>query len=458
MMNLHIARSRACDTLSCRLPIVVAGMGGVSRSELVTAAGRAGAFGFLGIVREPTTLIEREVQAVRDAGVEAFGVNIIPAATDSTLLERQIDTIIGLRVPAVCLFWDLDPRIVTRFRDAGITVVYQVGSVEEAIATERAGADIIIAQGVEAGGHVRGTHPLRSLLMATANAVQVPVLAAGGLATGSDLIAAIALGAQGIVLGSAMLATHESFAHEFHKWRLVEADGADTLLTRTFHINWPPDASVRVLKSAVTNGQSSHSSPERMVIGEEEGRPIYLFSTDSPLRSMTGDFASMALYAGTGVGRITTIEPARTRIERIVREANDALARTAPKPIEEPSSGVCYVGEFSGPYMGTIEPDALDAELRALGSELKSLFAKKRPKDDWIAMPDAPWVSWIVALRKQVGTWPLPVKDATSPAEALDRLTGLLPRMAEGSLRQSLLELRTLLEHEAVQDQPLPSI
>jgi len=325
----HRPNNRACELLECRVPIVLAGMGGVSRSELVAAVSGTGGFGFLGMVREPETLIWREVEAVRDLGYRHFGVNIIPAATERRLLDRQVGTIIELGVPVVALFWDIDAAIVARFRDAGTLVVYQVGSVDEAIAAERAGAEIIVAQGVEAGGHVRGTRRLAELLPAVVAAVRTPVLAAGGLASGGDFVTAQALGADGIVLGTALLATKESFAHRYHKDRLLAASGAETVLTDVFHINWPPGAPVRVLKSNVTQRRPADAeAAERRVIGDEDGRPIYLFSTDSPLRSMTGDFASMALYAGTGVGNISKITGAGDRIRAILAEAASLAAET----------------------------------------------------------------------------------------------------------------------------------
>ena len=162
-MGGHLS-TRVCDLLDCRYPVVLAGMGGVARSELVAAITNAGGFGFLGMVREPPSLIRKEVEAVRRATSQQFGVNLIPAATGSELLERQLRMCIDLAVPVVALFWELVPGVVERLRDAGILVVYQVGSAKEAETAQRAGARILIAQGVEAGGHVRGTTPLIRLL------------------------------------------------------------------------------------------------------------------------------------------------------------------------------------------------------------------------------------------------------------------------------------------------------
>jgi nitronate monooxygenase len=320
---LHTA---ICDLLGCDYPIVLAGMGGVARSELALAVTQAGGFGFLGMVREPPELIRHEVEAMRRGTSRPFGINIIPAATDPNLLESQVRTCVDLRVPVVTLFWDLRPDLVRHFRDAGTIVVCQIGSVEEGKAAQAAGAQALIAQGVEAGGHVRGTVPLRILLADLVPDCAVPVIAAGGMVDGGDLIDALRLGAQGIVVGTAFLAAPESFAHDYHRQRIVEATADDTVLTEMFHINWPIGAPVRVLKNSATRGERGDPFGTRVVIGEEEGRPIYLFSTDSPSRVMTGDFEAMALYAGQGVDRINEIVPAGMRVARIVDQAKYLLS------------------------------------------------------------------------------------------------------------------------------------
>ena len=327
------------DLLGCTWPVALAGMGGVARSELVGAVTGAGGFGFLGMVREPVALIREEVQRVRARTDRKFGVNLIPAATHPELLDAQIATCIELGVPVVGLFWDVVPEVVRRLRDAGIIVVCQVGSLRDALAAEDAGAQVLIAQGREAGGHVWGDRPLAMLLPEIVAAARIPVLAAGGLADGADVATALSFGAQGVVLGTALIPTHESFAHAYHKQRIVDAAEHATLLTDAFHINWPRGARVRVLANSVTDGQRGDPfGTVKTVIGDEEGRPIYLFSTDSPLRSMTGDFEAMALYAGTGAGRIDTIVGAAERLHRIVADAA-ALLDSGAAPTH-PASGV----------------------------------------------------------------------------------------------------------------------
>lgn len=361
--ELHTA---ACDLLDCRLPILLAGMGGVARSDLVIAVTRAGGFGFLGMVRESPALIKSEVEKIRAATPGGFGVNLIPAATKADLLNAEIAMILELRVPVVALFWDIVPEVVQRLRAAGVLVVYQVGSVAEAKDAEAAGAQMLIAQGVEAGGHVRGLAPRNELVRDVVQNVSLPVLAAGGIVSGGQLVEALSLGAQGIVLGTALLATTESFAHDFHKQRIVAARGGETILTQAFHVNWPRGANVRVLPNPVTRGEMGDPvTAEKRVIGKEGERNIWLFSTDSPQKNMTGQFELMALYAGAGSDMIHDIVPAGERIATIMAEAESALGRGAAAAQESGTHGsaspVCYARESDDAYAGFASRDELIA-------------------------------------------------------------------------------------------------
>jgi nitronate monooxygenase len=322
-----------CDLLGCRYPILQAGMGGVARSELVAAVTRAGAYGFLGMVREKPELIVQEIDAVRARTDQPFGVNLIPAATDQALLEDELAVCIEKRVHSLCFFWNVHADVVAMAKAAGCHVLYQVGSVADAITAEKAGADALIAQGFEAGGHVHGILSSLVLLPQVVRAVSVPVVASGGFASGESLVAALALGAQGIHCGTAFLATAESFAHAYHKNRVVQAKSEDTVYTDAFAINWPPNSPVRVIANSLTDelGQRllGHNPEDisREAIAYEDGRPIYKFSTDSPLRSTTGDLECLALFAGQVVGEIETIPSAGARISEMVTAARATLSR-----------------------------------------------------------------------------------------------------------------------------------
>ncbi|MDD9727727.1 nitronate monooxygenase [Roseovarius sp. SK2] len=322
-----------CDILGCDYPVLQAGMGGVARAKLAAAVSDAGGFGCLGMVREPCDLIRREIAEARHRTDRAFGVNLIPAATDPDLFTEQLKTCKNEGIETLVFFWDVMPEAVARANDLGMQVVYQVGSVGQARAAEAAGAVAIIAQGVEAGGHVHGTVSSLVLVPQVAAAIELPVIASGGFATGRGLVAAMALGAQGIHCGTAFLAATESFAHDLHKQRVVQAASDETVHTDAFVINWPKGAAVRVLRSAVTDslgdrlfGHDPDTIP-RHRIADEDGKPIYRWSTDSPLRSMQGDLDQLALFAGQCAGSIHSIRPAKEILQSILHEAQVCVER-----------------------------------------------------------------------------------------------------------------------------------
>ena len=202
-------RTPLCDLLGCTYPIIQAGMGGVARSELVAAVSAAGGYGCLGMVRELPEFITREIAAVRARTDRPFAVNLIPAATEPSLFADELAACLEARVHGMVFFWDVDADAVAKAAAAGCRVLYQVGSVRDAMAAEAAGSDVVIAQGVEAGGHVRGRVSSLVLLPLVAKAVGVPVVGSGGFASGAGLVAAFALGAQGIHCGTAFLVAEE---------------------------------------------------------------------------------------------------------------------------------------------------------------------------------------------------------------------------------------------------------
>lgn len=157
------------------------------------------------------------------------------------------------------------------------------------------------------------------------------MVASGGIATGAGLAAALALGAQGVQLGTAFLATTESFAHDYHKQRVVAAAAGDTVLTDVYVLNWPAHAAVRVIANSVTEGlgfatlgHDPEKLPRQVIAHEALANSIYRYSTDLPLRITTGDLKAMALFSGQGVSAITDVVPAGVRLGRIIAEARPA--------------------------------------------------------------------------------------------------------------------------------------
>ncbi|MCZ4352214.1 nitronate monooxygenase [Roseovarius aestuarii] len=333
----HTLHTPLCDLLGCDVPILLAGMGGVARWELAAAIANAGGYPALGMVREAPALIAQQVTALRAATDRPFAVNLIPAATDPALLDAQIRQCLDLGVTAFSFFWDVLPEVVARVKNHGALVLHQVGTPQQAQLAEDAGADVIIAQGIEAGGHVHGrigSYPLAETIL---QQTSLPVVIAGGVSSGKGLAAALTLGAEGVQCGTAFLATDESFAHAYHKQRVVQADGADTVLTDVFVLNWPKGAAVRVLANSIThelNGALMGHDPDtlpRDVIAWDDDQPRYRFSTDSPLRCTTGDLEAMPSFAGQGAGLIRDITPAGQRMQQMVSEALTCLNATPPQ-------------------------------------------------------------------------------------------------------------------------------
>ena len=322
-----------CRVLGCRYPILQAGMGGVARADLVAAVSDAGGFGFLGMVREAPQFIEQQIHAVRTKTDDPFGVNLIPAATAPKLFDEELAVCLDNQVDAVCFFWDVSQDAIDKAKAAGAIVLYQVGNVKDAITAVKAGADIIIAQGAEAGGHVHGQTSSLVLVQEMVKSVRCPVVASGGFSTGGSLVAALALGAAGIHCGTAFLATRESFANAYHKDRIIRAAYDDTIHTDLYSVNWPVGAPVRVLQNSETQelglNRFGHvpSSGGSEIVGDEDGRPIRRFSTDSPLRNTRGDLERMALFAGQVAGLIDNVPAARELISEIITDANAVLAR-----------------------------------------------------------------------------------------------------------------------------------
>jgi NAD(P)H-dependent flavin oxidoreductase YrpB (nitropropane dioxygenase family) len=305
--------------VGCAHPLQQAAMGGVATPELAGAVARAGALGML-CEYGPEPAAERMARALDLAGPgRTVGMGFFAQWIESDLDNFEVAAN-WLRV--VELFWaQPDPKLVARARGAGSALVgWQVGSLDEATAAEDAGCDFVIAQGLEAGGHVRGLAARDDLVAAVLDRVGVPVVAAGGIATAADVAAVIEAGAAAARVGTRFVATEESSAHPAYVQALVDArSGDDTVLTTTFSGGWP-DAPHRVLRSAVDAADAYDGEVVGHVLQDGERRPIPRFSVSTPSRDVEGDVAAMALYAGQGVGAVSDVRPAADVVNELVGE------------------------------------------------------------------------------------------------------------------------------------------
>jgi NAD(P)H-dependent flavin oxidoreductase YrpB (nitropropane dioxygenase family) len=321
-------RTRLCDLLGIDVPILAAPMGpDISSPELAAAVSNAGGLGLVSFGVYPPPLLRQLIRRMRELTDRPFGVNFILALAQPEQVERCIEE----RVPSLSFAWGDPTPYIERAHAAGIRVLDQVGSVAEARRSAAAGADVIIAQGFEAGGHVAGTVTTMALVPRVVDAVApVPVVAAGGIADARGLVAALALGAEGVSLGTRFLATPEANAHPTYKRRVVEATEEQTVHTRLFGGGWP-GAPVRTLRTAFVErwlpqeGRGQEQRPDEPVIGQTRlgGQviPVQRFSSLPPGGEAAGEIESMDLLAGQGVGLVHEIKPAAEVVRELVEGA-----------------------------------------------------------------------------------------------------------------------------------------
>jgi NAD(P)H-dependent flavin oxidoreductase YrpB (nitropropane dioxygenase family) len=328
-------RTRFTDAFDLSTPIAQAGMAFVGMTpDLAVAVSNAGALGSLGVGLMPAPALAKTIVAIRAGTDRPFNVNFITAFTTS----EQIDAVCEARVAVASFHWGHPPRAWTdRLHDAGVSVFEQVGSVDAARRAVDDGVDVVVAQGLEAGGHNASTLPLFALLPLVADAVAPAlVLAAGGIADGRGLAAALMLGADGAWVGTRLVATAESAAHDGYKSRLVAASAEDTVRTSLFGPEMPEFNPMRVLRNRVVRewaGRSRHIPDTPLpLIGETvlggERVPMHRFSNLVPMReATTGDLDEMALLSGQGVGLVTSVRPAAEVIATMTGEAERLLGR-----------------------------------------------------------------------------------------------------------------------------------
>lgn len=324
-----------CRQLGIEHPIVNAPMGGgIAGPELAAAVSNAGGLGTLGLGALPRSLIGELIRRTRALTTRPFlGNLIIPL-----IREGELDACFDAHLPILGLFGGDPQPFVADAHRRGIKVIPQVTSVAEAVAAAEAGADAVITQGVEAGGHVLGTTSLAVLLPAIVDAVRpLPVIAAGGIADGRGLAAALALGAQAVSMGTRFLASDEAAVSDAYKKRITLSHAEDTVLTGLFDIGWL-NAPHRVLRNRVVAEWENAGRPSsgerpgegtiigRLTIG---GRPIEVvrYSVMPPLPEFDGDMEYACLYAGQSCTLVNDIRPAASIMRDVIRDAQSILAQ-----------------------------------------------------------------------------------------------------------------------------------
>ncbi len=286
----------------------------------------------VGIV--PPETVRAIVDEIRSLTARPFAVNLLLTRPQEERLEAALEA----GAPAVNFGWGDPGALVRRARDGGAKVLVTVGTPEEARAAVDLGADVIVAQGWEAGGHVWGEIATLPLVPATVDAVgPVPVLAGGGIADGRGLAAALALGAQGAWIGTRFLLAEEAAIHDGYRQLLLAAGSADTVHSSLFDVGWP-DAPHRTLRNSTYDAWQRAGRPEtgsrpgegEAIARKPDGAPVVRYASQTPSSGVEGDIEAMSNWSGQGIGLVDRVQPAAEIVRELVEEAEAVLSRLAP--------------------------------------------------------------------------------------------------------------------------------
>jgi enoyl-[acyl-carrier protein] reductase II len=314
-------RTPICERFGIEVPIFLAGMGGVAYAKVCAAVSRAGGFGTLGMAAETPEGIRREMREVRRLTDRPFGVDLLAALPEQML--SAIDVIIEEGASAFIAGLGVPEAVIEKCHRGGVQVMSLCGKVRHAVAAERAGCDVVVAQGTEAGGHT-GQIAGMALIPQIVDAVRLPVLGAGSIVDGRGLAAALALGAQGVWMGTRFVASHEARAAQEYKKRIAEVRAEDTVVTRCYS-----GKPMRVIRNPYVEEWESRPEeirpfPDQLGVSLNAGVFSAVFPDTGPV-----DPARSAMPCGQGAGAIHDELPCAAIIERVMREAEEAIEQLA---------------------------------------------------------------------------------------------------------------------------------
>jgi NAD(P)H-dependent flavin oxidoreductase YrpB (nitropropane dioxygenase family) len=322
-----------CGLLGIRVPVIQAPVGSAATPELAAAVSNAGGLGMLAITWMEPSRVSAYLERTDQLTKAPVGVN----ASLAFPVRAQVEVALSAGVGVVSTFWGDPGELHDLIEGAGSLHVHTVASPAEAVRAVECGVDVVVAQGWEAGGHVWGEVASLPLIPSVVDAVDpVPVIAAGGIADGRGLAAALVLGAQAAWIGTRFLTAVEASTHSDYRAHLLTADVTTTVHTACFDGGWP-DAPHRVLRNATLDEWESAghpSSPLRPGEGEvvaraPDGREFLRYDEMMPLANLKGDLDLMALYAGQSVGLVNDVLPASDILRTIVSDAASALSMGA---------------------------------------------------------------------------------------------------------------------------------
>jgi len=322
--------TRFTELVGCSVPIQQAGMGSHATPRLAAAVANAGGLGMVSVYGDyggPPENVAKMLERTREQTSGAFGANFIMKWVEPELAHETVRAAAKHANVVEFFYTDPDAALIDIVHAEGALACWQIGSQEEALAAADAGCDFVVAQGIEAGGHVRGTFGLLALLDQVLSAVNVPVVAAGGIGSGRALAAVLAAGADGVRVGTRFLAVEEAEAHPDYLQALIAAEAQDTVYTEAFSTGWK--APHRVLRSAVDAAEAFQGEVVGTMADTWNGERYQLrrFECSALHKSASGTIAAMAHLAGESVGGLKKMQTDAEIIHELTSEAELLLQR-----------------------------------------------------------------------------------------------------------------------------------
>jgi enoyl-[acyl-carrier protein] reductase II len=309
-------KTRVTELFVINVPIIQAGMVWVSGWKLASAVSNAGALGIVGAGSMKPDLLREHLQKTAAATVKPFGVNIPLLRGDN---DELIAVILQENVKIVFTSAGHPGRHIEKFKSAGCIVVHVVANVKQALKAEEVGCDAVVAEGFEAGGH-NGLDEITtlSLIPQVSDAVKIPVIAAGGIADGRGMLAAMSLGAEAVQVGTRFAATLESSAHEFYKQKIVDAGDGDTVITYR-HI-----LPVRALRNPFMEQVQKEETRQGMT----RERMLELHAKGRERKGIfEGNWEEGEMEMGQSSGLVKDVIPAAEVVRRMMKEYSESLQK-----------------------------------------------------------------------------------------------------------------------------------
>lgn len=306
-------KTEITELLGIQYPVIQGGMAWVAEYHLAAAVSEAGGLGIIGAASAPPEIVREQIRKVRELTKKPFGVNVMLMNPNAPEVAKVV---VEEGVTAVTTGAGNPAAFMKMWKDAGVKVIPVVASVAMARMMEKAGADAVVAEGTESGGHI-GSATTMTLVPQVADAVKIPVVAAGGIADGRGIAAAMMLGAKAVQMGTRFIVAKESIVHENYKQRVIKAKDIDSEVTgrSTGH-------PIRVLRNKMTR---EYLKMEENGVSLEELEQMTLGSLRKAV--IEGDVVNGSLMAGQIAGMVKKEQTCKEMIEEMMREAEELLRR-----------------------------------------------------------------------------------------------------------------------------------